>query len=164
MAWVEFARDAINQMVAKHFVEGSPDDQPPFEGAVWVDADFATLVACHLTDAGKWEIKKPLPMAVYAPTDDEIAERAATDARAEAAARKLEGIEFEGVMCSATGQDQAGLLAVLNDIQMALTLGEPYSGTGFIFENGSVLNLHPGNAFAFAKVWRPFRRSFFPTV
>lgn len=71
---------------------------------------------------------------------------------------KLAGVEFEGVMCSATAADQAGLVAVLMDIQ---TQGAAFEPTRFEFENGNTLVITLANYQAFAAVWRPFRRNFF---
>lgn len=72
--------------------------------------------------------------------------------------RKREGIEFEGVMCSATAADQAGLAAVLLAIQLQ---GASFKPTRFHFENGNTLVLSLANWQAFAAVWLPFRQSFF---
>lgn len=71
---------------------------------------------------------------------------------------KLIGVEFEGVMCSATGADQAGLAAVLLVIQIQ---GAAFRPTRFWFENGSTLVIHLGNYQAFMSTWMPFRQSFF---
>ena len=73
-------------------------------------------------------------------------------------ARKLHGIEFEGVMCSATAADQAGLIAVLMAIQLQ---GASFQPTRFEFDNGNALAIHLGNFQAFTAVWLPFRQSFF---
>lgn len=134
-----------------------------FDGAELVEGvTSGQLDTCRRTDAGEWVPREPDPAVTYEPSAEDIAAAEADAKRAEDAARKLSGIEFEGVMCSATGQDQAGLMAVLNGIQLAKTMGMDYGTTGFVFENGSVLNLSAANAFAFAAVWVPFRKSFFP--
>jgi hypothetical protein len=95
-------------------------------------------------------------------TAEEIAEREAAklaaQREAEEAARKITGIEFEGVMCSATSQDQAGLMAVLTAIQLQ---GPAFAATRFEFENGTRLVIHLGNYQAFISAWLPFRQSFF---
>lgn len=72
--------------------------------------------------------------------------------------RKLIGVEFESVMCSATSADQSGLTAVFILIQMQ---GASFQPTAFEFENGNVLVIHLGNWQAFAEVWTAFRQSFF---
>ncbi len=96
------------------------------------------------------------------PSDEERAAQAAAEAAqakaAADAASKLTGVEFEGVMCSATSADQAGLVAVLLNIQLE---GAGFAPTEFRFENVSRLVLHLGNWQAFSAVWRPFRQSFF---
>ena len=71
---------------------------------------------------------------------------------------KWTGVEFEGVMCSATADDQAGLAAVLVAIQLQ---GAAFAPTRFYFANGSTLVLSLSNYAAFAAVWLPFRQSFF---
>ncbi len=68
---------------------------------------------------------------------------------------KFIGVEFEGVMCSATGEDQAGLAWVL-----------PYVKGGkemppFKFLNGNSLSITVDNVAEFEHVWLPFRESFF---
>lgn len=72
--------------------------------------------------------------------------------------RKLIGVVFEGVQCSATSQDQAGLTAVFLAIQMQ---GAAFPPTRFEFENGGVLVIHLSNWQAFAATWTAFRQSFF---
>lgn len=71
---------------------------------------------------------------------------------------KLVGIEFDGVMCSATAEDQAGLTAVLLAIQLQ---GDAFPPTRFDFANGNTLVITRANYQAFAAVWLPFRQSFF---
>lgn len=68
--------------------------------------------------------------------------------------RKLQGIEFEGVMCSATKADYWGLGVAFETIKAGLS-------TNWNFENGSTLLLTPDNIDAFKAVWLPFRMSFF---
>ena len=86
------------------------------------------------------------------------AARLASEREAAERERKIAGVEFEGVMCSATAEDQAGLAAVLVAIQMQ---GAAFQPTVFHFENGSRLVIHPGNWQALAATWLPFRQSFF---
>ena len=71
---------------------------------------------------------------------------------------KITGIEFEGVMCSATRDDQNGLVAVL--VAHALQK-ENFQPTEFYFVNGNTLVLDAQNIEAFTAVWMPFRQSFF---
>lgn len=71
---------------------------------------------------------------------------------------KLVGVEFNGVMCSATAADQAGLAAVLLAIQLQ---GEAFQPTKFYFENGNTLVISLQNWQDFAATWLPFRQSFF---
>jgi len=72
--------------------------------------------------------------------------------------RKHIGIEFDGVMCSATSQDQSGLTAVLLSIQVQ---GAGFQPTRFEFENGNALVITLANYQAFMAAWVPFRQSFF---
>ena len=71
---------------------------------------------------------------------------------------RLVGVEFEGVMCSATHTDQSGLLAVLMAYQLQ---GETFQPTRFDFSNGNVLTITKENIQQFIGVWMPFRQSFF---
>ncbi len=71
---------------------------------------------------------------------------------------KIVGIEFEGVMCSATRDDQNGLCAVLLASQMQ---GAAFKPTLYAFQNGNNLVLTKENMPAFMQTWMPFRQSFF---
>lgn len=71
---------------------------------------------------------------------------------------KMEGVEFEGVMCSATREDQNGLLAVLTAFQLQ---GKDFKPTKFYFANGATLELTKTNVQPFMAVWLPFRQGFF---
>jgi hypothetical protein len=71
---------------------------------------------------------------------------------------KMVGIEFDGAMCSATGDDQNGVIAVATARQMQ---GEAFQPTRFDFSNGSALTLTASNMQQFLDVWLPFRQSFF---
>ena len=71
---------------------------------------------------------------------------------------KLIGVEFDGIMCSATADDQAGLAAVLLAIQLQ---GAAFQPTRFYFSNGNILVISLANYQAFTGVWLPFRQSFF---
>lgn len=70
---------------------------------------------------------------------------------------KLIGVEFEGVMCSATKEDMWGLSSVAPWIQSG-------NSTAFEFDNGNVLVLTPENYRAFYETWASFRASFFNKV
>lgn len=146
----------------------------PTERAVWVDGqDLETLLTHRVVGhtvvdgwvvGGKWVLRDPVvdpgpsPEAVAALE----AEAAAAQFAAEESERKMRGVEFDGVMCSATGQDQSGLMAVLTGIELAKAIGSDYGTTGFIFENGTRINISTQNAYQLAAVWVPFRKSFFP--
>jgi hypothetical protein len=71
---------------------------------------------------------------------------------------KMVGIEFEGVMCSATRDDQNGIIAVVMAYQLQ---GKAFKPTEFVFVNGSKLTLTAANMQQFLGVWMPFRQSFF---
>jgi hypothetical protein len=71
---------------------------------------------------------------------------------------KLVGVLFEGVMCSATRDDQSGLVSVLTAYQLQ---GANFQPTCFEFANGNSLVLTKSNIQAFIAVWMPFRQSFF---
>ena len=71
---------------------------------------------------------------------------------------KLIGVEFAGVMCSATGEDQAGLAWVSPLIKEGKDI------PAFRFANGNTLKITNGsqaNVDDFEAVWIPFRESFF---
>lgn len=69
--------------------------------------------------------------------------------------RKLEGVDFEGTMCSATESDQNGLLCMYPFIKAK------QMSPNFKFENGSRLRLTDENIDGLLAVWGPFRNSFF---
>jgi hypothetical protein len=71
---------------------------------------------------------------------------------------KLTGIEIEGVMCSATKDDQAGLIAVLTAYQLQ---GAAFKPTLFEFVNGNSLLITKDNIQEVITKWTPFRQSFF---
>lgn len=68
--------------------------------------------------------------------------------------RKFAGIEFDGVMCSATKEDMWGLASVESYVRAGMA-------TPFKFDNGSTLLLTKDNIDAFQATWVPFRASFF---
>lgn len=89
--------------------------------------------------------------------EDKAAEQAEVDRVAKKrsdAKLKLEGVEFAGVMCSATKDDQFGLGSMLPLVQQGYEFN-------FHFENGNKLKINPDNVVAFMTVWVPFRESFF---
>lgn len=67
---------------------------------------------------------------------------------------KLEGIEFDGVMCSATGDDQAGLTALAETLKWVEVVN-------FRFENGNTLSVTRDTYPKLMAVWVPFRQGFF---
>ena len=90
--------------------------------------------------------------------DEAIAEATASEAaraaRIAAQEAKLVGVEFDGVMCSATKEDMWGL----SSVQAWVRAGQ---STDFNFDNGNTLTLTAANIDAFEAVWVPFRASFF---
>jgi hypothetical protein len=78
-----------------------------------------------------------------APNDAEIRSKAMYD-----------GIDIEGVMCSALKEDQWGLNSVKEFVVSGATVP-------FEFANGNVLVLTPENIADFEATWIPFRFSFF---
>lgn len=71
---------------------------------------------------------------------------------------KMTGVEFEGVMCSATLTDQSGLIAVLTAYNLQ---GGAFQPTRFDFANGSKLVITRENILDLIAVWMPFRQEFF---
>jgi len=85
----------------------------------------------------------------------DLAAQAEADAEQAEQVRKLAGIEFEGVMCSATADDMFGLSSVKGYIAAGIDL------PSFLFDNGNKLKLTQANIADFEAVWIPFRASFF---
>ena len=128
-------RAQIQGGIVVNVIEVNPNDIPDF-AADWPDAQ----------DAGPgWSFSagtfSPPPPMQAPPPDPRIV-----------------GVEFEGVMCSATAEDQNGLAAVLVAIQFQ---GAAFAPTRFYFANGNTIVLSLDNYQAFAAVWLPFRQSFF---
>lgn len=69
---------------------------------------------------------------------------------------KYVGVEIDGVMCSATAEDQWGLGSIRDYIVAG-------NSTEFCFANGNKIILTPDNFSAFEAIWIPFRKSFFTT-
>lgn len=81
----------------------------------------------------------------------ELVAKAIADAEA-----KMTGFDYNGVMCSATAEDQHGLTDILAGMQNNLLTETPFK-----FENGSVLVLTAETINEFATTWSAFRQSFF---
>ena len=74
---------------------------------------------------------------------------------------KRTGIEILGVMCSATKEDQNGMVAVGTSKLMADMGGLPFTDTVFEFSNGNKLVITNDNFNTVYTAWVPFRQSFF---
>jgi len=74
---------------------------------------------------------------------------------------KLTGIEILGVMCSATKEDQNGMIAIGFDKLTNTMAGTQMGSTTMEFENGSELVITDENFSEVDALWRPFRKSFF---
>lgn len=138
--WVRFTDDGIPAWFGPAWVEGSE----------WVEGVPAETLITHRRVNGEWVKRDPVPPAEPEPPK--------IDPAAQEEARKFAGVEFEGVMCSATKDDQNGLTAVLLAIQLE---GTGFKPTRFEFANGSQLVISLENYRAFAATWVPFRQSFF---
>jgi hypothetical protein len=89
----------------------------------------------------------------------ELVSAAAAETKAQAdSASKLQGVLFDGVMCSATKEDMWGLNSVLTNYQMS---GQAFLPTRFDFSNGNSLVITKDNIQAFTAVWVPFRQGFY---
>ncbi|WP_310609243.1 hypothetical protein [Limnohabitans sp.] len=95
---------------------------------------------------------------VYELDADTVVANAVAAQKQQEAAQKLAGVQFQGVMCSATSSDQNGITAVGSAYQM---LGDDFQPTSFQFENGNTLILTTDNMKSFISVWTAFRQSFF---
>ena len=76
--------------------------------------------------------------------------------------KKLEGVKFEEVMCSATEADQNGLGVMLTRYLACKLSNKPFTPVNFKFANGNSLVLTADNIEAFQATWEPFRAQFFP--
>lgn len=76
-------------------------------------------------------------------------------------AAKLAGIEINGVMCSATKDDQTGLVAVERFFNLSRSAGVTPAPTVFRFANGNTLEITDVNFDAIYAAWVSFRQSFF---
>jgi hypothetical protein len=90
-----------------------------------------------------------------------LAEKAEKEALAESDALKVSGVEILGVMCSATGKDQNGMIAIGLDKMKCDASATPFEPTLMTFENGSELWITADNFDVVEAAWRSFRRSFF---
>lgn len=88
-------------------------------------------------------------------TEEELAAEAAALEKERVSAAKLTGVEFEGVMCSATKEDAWGLSSISPWVQAG-------NSVAFEFDNGNVLVITPENQLEFQRVWAAFRATFFP--
>ena len=84
--------------------------------------------------------------------------------QAERKAEQFKGVEFQGVKCSSTKDDQFGLTGIWMQYESLKAAGKAaeFVPQSFHFENGNVLVLTKDNIEAFRAVWLPFRMSFFP--
>lgn len=167
--YARFTEDGLPGWIGSAPIEGAEELPASIEiEGETIALDVAFLAAHLRTDKGAWLPRPPPPP----PTKAELAAMAEEEARRQAEAeaearraadreRKLAGITFEGVQCSATSADQSGLLAVLTAIQMQ---GAKFVPTRFEFENGSNLVIHLDNYQAFMAAWLPFRQSFFRVI
>ena len=105
-----------------------------------VDASSGGKMGDSYAD-GVFTTPEPLP-----PTDDE---------------KKKTGIEILGVMCSATKEDQNGMIAIGFDKLTNTMAGTQMGSTTMEFENGSELVITDENFSEVDALWRPFRKSFF---
>ena len=76
-------------------------------------------------------------------------------------AQKLAGVSLGGKMCSATRDDQNGLVAVALAIRAARDSGAKFPETQFEFENGAELIINDDNFDEYYASWVTFRQSFF---
>jgi len=132
-----------------------------FENDSWQIVPDYRGVEYWLPDGSVYEIlelSQELPPEALsekpAPTAEELAAIEEQERQAAIKKQKLDGVEFDGVMCSATFRDQSGLLAAMQWVKAG-------GSTVFIFENDNKLEITPANIEAFYSVWAPFRAGFF---
>ena len=68
----------------------------------------------------------------------------------EARRKEIEGVEFDGVLCSATEAD----MLLLREVKDWARQGH---NIDFEFDNGNVLTIGPNNVDEFEKVWTAFK-------
>jgi hypothetical protein len=90
-----------------------------------------------------------------------LLKKQADDATKAIKASKIEGIEILGVMCSATKEDQNGMVAVGTSKLMSDMGGLPFADTVFEFSNGNTLVITSENFNTVYAAWVPFRQDFF---
>ena len=112
--------------------------ESPLE-ANWIESEIAKMGDSYAD--GVFTTPEPLP-----PTDEEL---------------KKTGIEILGVMCSATKEDQNGMIAIGFDKLTNTLAGTQMGSTTMEFENGSELVITDENFSEVDALWRPFRKSFF---
>ncbi len=137
---------------------------------------------------GKTLVGNPDELKDLGVTDEVITSlQQINDQKAVNSARKMAGVEFQGVMCSATGEDQAGLHAFIGEYRhyqmakevllpaklakapdaekpaiQAMIDGLEFPQINLSFENGNKLVVTEDNIEALEATWKPFRMSFFP--
>ena len=92
---------------------------------------------------------------------DSLSSSQAAEAIKAVSETKLTGIEILGVMCSATKEDQNGMIAIGFDKLTNTLAGTQMGSTTMEFENGSELVITDENFSEVDALWRPFRKSFF---
>lgn len=129
-------------MLAGSIFRAEKDD----EAKCWRTVEDTTMIERFGFTRADFHDAEPPALPVYvAPPSDEPDPR-------------MTGIEFDGVMCSATRDDQNGLMAVFMARQIQ---GSAFQPTRFQFANGNSLVLSKDNIADFTAVWMPFRQSFF---
>lgn len=149
---MKYATHNADDVITGFYDEKIHGDVIP-SGAVEITED-AWLLACSdggadwLIDTETGDVSKVPKSAEQLAAEQLAANKAAQDAQ------KIAGIEFEGVMCSATAEDMWGL----NSIESWIADG---NDVNFKFSNGNMLLLNTANVASFKAVWIPFRASFF---
>ena len=141
-----------------YFLCPTEADESPLEPGVFlipggaVDAPHPVTPENHLA---KWDGSSWIYEEIPTPEPGQVPEAEQAPVTPDP---KMNGIEFEGVMCSATLTDQSGLIAVLTAYNLQ---GEAFHPTRFDFANGSKLVITKENILDFVAVWMPFRQGFF---
>lgn len=131
--WQHSQRDGVEQINGKWFTKYTA-------GPVFTDNEEATAAE---------------QQAAY------VAQKQAEKDKADKEALKTTGILIEGVMCSATKDDQNGLSAVAVGVTLARMSGQVFPATEFSFSNGNTMVITDANFDSIYAQWVPFRQSFF---
>lgn len=117
-----------------------------------------TRIVMNVQDGSVTETELTVEELAAVATNKLTPEYIAQEAQQVTSQAKLTGILIEGVMCSATDEDQQGMIAIGFGY---LKTGAAFKPTKMKFKNGNELVINVDNIAAVEAIWLPFRQSFF---